>query len=269
MVEKLPLDPKTEIFKWGPVPVFIYFASNPFVGLLETFARLFPGYGWPKGLILFKDRRMIWMHENAELDSEGARLFSDYFLDKEKRSRGWKLWEEKRDAVGAASSEFDSVSFKKVSDEDFINMWHAYNACINEYWAHATLPELAGHGAIEILRNRLEQHVPASEIPQVMEILSAPEELSFYQQEEVELSSTEDVHAHQKKYYWLNNSYAHVETLPVSFFEKRKVELPATFVKDTYARLEKVKAEKKKIQALYALPHEVMDIATAMCDSMV
>ena len=41
----------------------------------------------------------------------------------------------------------------------------------------------------------------------VMEILTAPHEASFYQQEEIDLAKSKNLELHAKKYFWLENSY--------------------------------------------------------------
>lgn len=269
MLENLPLDPKKEIFKWGPAPFLLYYGCNPLVGLFENFSELYDGYGWPTGLILSKNRRMIWMHEEEGLNFEGGRLLFDHLLDKEKRDKAWTLWRGKRDALRAAGPRIDSFALAELSDGDLLAEWRAYNACLDEFWAHGLLPELGGYGAIPVLREHIAAFVPEEEIPHVMEILTAPEEPSFFQREELDLAKTSDIAAHQREYYWLNNSYAHVETLGVEFFEKRKTELPAAFAEETSARFKRVRTEKEAVRIKYGLSQEVMDIAAAMCDSIV
>ncbi len=131
------------------------------------------------------------------------------------------------------------------------------------------MPELANYGSADVLQRRLERHVPQDYIGNAMEVLSAPTGLSFYQEEEIDLSETNDMEAHQKKYFWLRNSYVNVEVLPVSFFAERKKELPANYKESVMQRLASAIEQKRQVQAQYSLPHEILDIGEGIADGIV
>ena len=94
-----------------------------------------------------------------------------------------------------------------------------------------------------------------------MEILTAPEKLSFYQQEEIDLVESVDAALHQREYFWLQNSYASVQTLPTKYFVDRKDKISKTLRRDTEERLAKVKSDKVAAQKKFGLSDDIMRIA--------
>ena len=130
-------------------------------------------------------------------------------------------------------------------------------------------PEFGNYGSGVLLEEALKEQVPAEEIAHVMEVLTAPEELSFYQEEEIELSETEDIKAHAEKYHWLKNSYGYCEHLPVSFFEKREKDLDAHLREKMEQHVKEAKAKKTEVLARYALSERAIAIAEGLHDALV
>lgn len=263
-----PLDPTREILKWGPTPVYPLLRYDTCAtGLFITFPALYPGYSWPKSLVLSNTDRFIWMCEHDEIRAHGEKLFLEMMLPKEKREQVRAAW--KRSL--AELNRLEDVIGKGVdpfSDADLAAMWTEFHRVTDTFWAHASLPELSNYGSSELLARKLEGIVPSEEIAAAMEVLCAPEGMSFYQEEEIDLAETENVGEHQKKYFWLKNSYANVEVLPLSFFEERKNEIPGDIRKAVSMRLADIHQKKDALQEKYQLPQELRDMGDAIGDGI-
>ncbi len=267
---KYPLDPKAELFIWGPVPMkFILAYSDCFKGMMLDFPKLFPGYFWPKSLLITKGPQLAWLNEQKELYDQGGKLFLDRMLPRDLREKAREEWNKACDDLRTIERAIETAKFSAFSDEELIGLWRRFHEFVDAFWAHSILPELANYGSADVLQRRLERHVPQDYIGNAMEVLSAPTGLSFYQEEEIDLSETNDMEAHQKKYFWLRNSYVNVEVLPVSFFAERKKELPANYKESVMQRLASAIEQKRQVQAQYSLPHEILDIGEGIADGIV
>jgi phosphoenolpyruvate synthase/pyruvate phosphate dikinase len=94
--------------------------------------------------------------------------------------------------------------------------------------------------------------------------------VSFYQQEEFQLIETTDLAAHQAKYFWLKNSYGHVEVLGEEFFKSRQAELIKAIQAPSPRELrQRAKAAKTDLQKQYDLPATLMKRAKLISDNIV
>lgn len=265
---KYPLNPDVEILKWGPTPLYPLLRWETAVtGVIVLFSKLYPGYFWPKSLLISDQSRSVWMCEHNAIRKNGAKLFLEVMLPKDKREvvrAKWKM------ALAELNKLEDKIGgdVSSLTNDELIEMWKEFHRLTDNFWAHASLPELSNYGSSELLAERLKNFVPEKEIASVMEILCASEGMSFYQEEEIDLAETTDMADHQKKYFWLKNSYANVEVLPVEFFEKRNKEIPADIRETVTARLRRVRGEKDAVQQKYKLPQELRDIGDAIADGI-
>ena len=266
--EKQPLNPHVELLKWGPTPLYPLLRYQTFVsGFFVAFPKCYPHYAWPKTLILSDKKRFIWICEYDEICKAGAKLFMEMMLPKEKREAVRTKWKQALLALNrsenAIGNDVSSFSDKKLSA-----MWTEFHQLTDTFWAHASLPELSNYGSTEHLAEELKKVIPESEVASVMETLRAPEEMSFYQKEEIDLVEADDVGAHQRKYFWLKNSYAHVEVLPVTFFKDRKKKIPSNIRDTVAARLRRVGAAKDKLCKKYNIPKRLRDMGDAIADGI-
>src|SRR4051812_45204765 len=90
---KYPLDPNVELLIWGPAPVNSILAYAACLkGLFTDFPKLFPGYNWPKALIMSQEQRLVWMHEQKEIQNNGGALFLDRMLPADIREKAKSEW---------------------------------------------------------------------------------------------------------------------------------------------------------------------------------
>lgn len=265
---KHPLNPNVEILKWGPTPLYPFLRyETAMTGLFVVFPKLYPGYFWPKSLAISNREQFIWMCEYDEFRKNGAKIFLEVMLPKNKREVVRTKWKRAVAELNKLENKIgDDVS--NFSDNQLVELWEEFRRLTNNFWAHSSLPELANYGSSELLEEKLKNFVSEKEIASVMEILCAPEGMSFYQEEEIDLAETDDLIAHQKKYFWLKNFYANVEVLPVEFFEKRKKEISSNIREMVANRFKRVKEAKDLVQKKYKLPQELRDMGDAIADGI-
>jgi phosphoenolpyruvate synthase/pyruvate phosphate dikinase len=263
-----PLNPDVEILKWGPTPLYPLLRWETCVtGILVLFSKLYPGYFWPKSLIISDQSRSVWMCEHSAIRKNGAKLFLEVMLPKAKREAVRTKWKESLAELNKLENQIGGDA-SSLADNQLTEMWKEFHRLTDNFWAHASLPELSNYGSSELLEEKLRDYVPPEEIASVMEILCAPAGMSFYQEEEIDLAETADVMDHQKKYFWLKNSYANVEILPVEFFEKRQQEVASDIREVVTARLKRAQESKDAVQEKYKLPLEIREIGDAIADGI-
>lgn len=263
-----PLYPKAELFTWGPTPIRPFFGSIV-RGLTVGFTSAFPGYGWGNALVLFKDKRMTWVQEDNVIRGNGMRFFNDFFVDTGRRRTFWEKWRGINTDLLSLGSRIEKTNLPSLSDAQFLELWDEYEHGIDEFWAYGTIPELSNYGSDAQLERKLRAIVPPEEVASAMEVLTAPEELSFYQKEEIELEECLDLAAHAQKYYWLRNSYSNIEWLDVEYFAQRRQTLPRNIRVEAQERIKKVREEKVSLIARYSIPDEIANEAAALCDGII
>ncbi|MEK9156620.1 MAG: hypothetical protein AAB448_00585, partial [Patescibacteria group bacterium] len=255
MSSSLLINPSKELFRWGPVPGRLFFMSEFNRTCFVTYPEHF-SFGWPNTTLLFFDDRLLWINEVKTIEEMGKKVFLALVLPREHRK---KLHQSYKNAVihlRAFQTGMSAEQLQKLPDQSFLEAWKTFYDLLADFWLPTIPPELGNYGSGALLEDSLRNIVPAGEISHVMGILTAPEELSFYQEEEIELSESNDLVAHADKYHWLKNSYGYCERLPVSFFEKRKAELSAGLREKMELHVQEAKKKKEEIIAYYSLSEE-------------
>jgi phosphoenolpyruvate synthase/pyruvate phosphate dikinase len=268
-MKDFPLDPNVEILKWGPTPIYPLLRYQTCVsGFFNCFPKIYPGYSWPKALLVSNKNSFIWMHEHDELRKNGARVFLDFILSDRKRELVRLNWEKSVNELHLLEEKIED-DLSSLSDSDLSNIWTEFHRLTDIFWSHSGLPELSNYGSAELLEVKLKGVIPDDKIGMALEILCAPEEMSFYQKEEIDLLESDNIEDHQKKYFWLKNSYANIEVLSVDFFKKRKKEIPLDFKERVDKRLSEVKREKNLLQKKYKIPQDYRDMGDAIGNCIV
>jgi phosphohistidine swiveling domain-containing protein/uncharacterized membrane-anchored protein YhcB (DUF1043 family) len=263
------LNSKKELLVWGPVPGVFYHGSM----FAEAFAR---SYGeknewrWPDSIVLFRKNNILWINEYPTLRKTGREVFLRYVLPRDERRKMKKKWKEAVGVVVAMHSEINKEKLRELSDEALKQLIKKYSEACGDFMTLTIAPELGNYGSEELLEEKLSESIKdTNERSLVMEILTSPEELSFNQQEEIDLAETDNVEKHQQKYFWINNGYGGAIILPVEFFVERKKELGKDVKKKVKGRLKEVKENKKLVDKKHELSLEIMDIAEGISDAIV
>lgn len=260
-----------ELFRWGPIRGYYFLISDYVTVCYEYLPRRYPKEYFPETLLLFRDKQMVWLSDLEAWLRAARRVFQEYIEDAGRLKQMRQEWQKAVDELTQVQINVIPARLEKLSDKDFIAVWEDfYNAMMN-FWVSTLLPELGNYGAPGVLKEDLSTYITdEEELIRAQEVLTTPEELSFYQQEEFQLIETTDLSAHQAKYFWLKNSYGHVGVLDESFFRDRQAELIKSVKAPSQQELkQKVRAAKTKMQKQYGLPGSLMRRAKLISDNVI
>lgn len=268
MDKKLPFDPNGNIFRWGPVPVkFLYISM-----FVETHYKNFRakyGENWSETLWLFQGGRSLWLNDTPAVEAAGTKVFLRYMLPRASRADIYREWQKDTQAVLAVFKKIDAQEISKISNAELGELWKNLNDAYRAFWVTGSVPELANYGSPSYLKAKLKPYVTnEQELAHVLEVLTAPTKISFYQEEEAALAHATDLAQHQQNFYWLKNSYAGTQVLPVEFFSEHKKELNKNLEQEIKNKLAETPARKASAQKQYNLPVEIMEIADAIDDGV-
>ncbi|HBU07463.1 MAG TPA: hypothetical protein DEB09_05280 [Candidatus Magasanikbacteria bacterium] len=268
MKNNLPFDPNGQIFHWGPVPgKFLY--CSVFTDVHYKFFRAKYQENWSETLWLFQNDRMFWVNEQNDIELAGEKVFLKYLLPINSRENIYKEWQEYNNQLLTLENEIDKTDLTQLSNEELKNLWTKFHEDYINFWVTGSIPELANYGSESYLRKKLGETIKDdANLTEIMEVLTAPTRLSFYQEEEIDLAKTKNIKKHQQKYFWLKNSYAGTEILPTSFFAERKNKVNKNIEKEMKTKIKETVSNKKTIQKQYALTPEIMNIGKAISDGV-
>ena len=263
---KLPLNPRTELFKWGPIPGRFFYTSAFIEVNYRYFCQKYLGESWAETLFLFKDGQMIWLNEYSALRASGEKVFLKYMLPTAVRKREYNNWKKIVARLEKIEKEIAGSKLNQLSSHELLRLWQRFHRVYLEFWTLGTAPELGNYSADQLFEKMLRNYISGeADITEAREALAAPVKLSFYQEEEINLSQSSP-EEHFKKYFWLNNSYAGVKSLAVSFFRDRKKELSPNLKEELVKKLDEIKKRKLAVAKKYHLPKSVADCGRAIAD---
>ncbi len=258
------IDQTKEIFRWGPIPGRFYYISE----YLESISKIFgdPKFNkiWPESLLLFRDGKIVWISQMTPFRSFGKTLFQDY-VKNAKGEEIYKKWKEKVNQLLQFQKNIDSEKLKSLNDKELKELIGKFFQYTVDFWSDTLIPEFANYGSEEVLRQSLATFISRrEELNSAMEILSAPEKPSFYQEEEIDLAEARDIKKHQQDYFWLQNSYAGIKILGEEYFASRARKINKTIKEEVAAKLKKTIKLKREITKKFSLSIEVIHIATTI-----
>jgi len=263
------IDPTKEIFRWGPIPGKFYYLSEFVSVCCRLFAEKYAGERWVETLLLFKNDRMVWINQMKSLRETGAEVFLKYMIESEKRKKIYQEWKKHTFNLLEFQQEVDKKQLEKLSDLELKRLLQTFFHLTINFWIDTIPAELGNYGSEEILKKELEKQIKnKDEFSSVMEILSAPEESSFYQEEEMDLAEKGDINEHQQKYFWLHNSYAGTKVLDAAYFAERKKKLKQNLREENKRKLRGLKEKKREIIEKYGLSTKIVEIATAISENI-
>ncbi|HAT03911.1 MAG TPA: hypothetical protein DCS29_04025 [Candidatus Magasanikbacteria bacterium] len=264
----LPFDPEGNIFHWGPVPgKFLY--CSVFTHVHYTYFRAKYEENWSETLWLFQNNRMFWINDTDDVRAAGLKVFLKYMLPKDKRSEIYQEWQGYVKDLNVIENKIDTTDLTKISDDELKKTWHDFHQIYIKFWVSGSVPELANYGVDKYLIDSLKQFVvDEKELASVMEVLTAPTRLSFYQEEEIDLQKSDDLVKHQQQYFWLKNSYAGTQVLPVDFFAQRKPSIKSEIEEEMKNKMSELPKQKMALKEKYNLSEEVWEIIEAVSDGV-
>lgn len=264
------IDVNKELFRWGPIPGRFFYMSEFLSTCYKRYGEKYDGHRWPETLLMFKDKQMVWINQMEVLHAKGQEIFLKYMLPKELREKIYQEWKIQCFKLLEFQKELDNADFSKLSNDELGQKWEKFFQLTINFWVEVIHPELGNYGSENVLREELKKFIQSEEeLSSVMEILAAPEELSFYKDEEIDLAETDNLEKHQKKYFWLHNSYAGTKVLDLAFFSDRKNKLSDDIRKLTEQKVKETKQRKEEIISKYNLSEDAVKIANAISNNIV
>lgn len=259
---ELPFAEGSEIFRWGPIPGTVLYPSAFLPPVFWGVPKVYPHARWPKTLQLHHGGRMVWLNDVAELREAGRAAFTTYILPDDSRSAMWQAYVSSRAGLCAAYERVRSAAFESLAPDELLALWSSFHKTYDAFWVPTIPAELGNYGSIEYFEEHLSRVVgDASARTSITEVLTAPEAMSFYQEEEVALAETETLAAHAERFSWIQNSYAGAAPAPRSYFEERKRTLSPTIRQEIEQKREEVIRAKLHITSEYHLSPELVHIA--------
>lgn len=223
------INPKRELFVWGPTPAHLLYVSFFNEGLWLNVPKKYP-WPWAPFLGLFEKKRVAFICEDETLRDAGEKYFKAYFLNAKKNREQWRRWRKWVAEYRDFARQFAKVSFTELGSKELVQWFKKFYALNNDFWIIVHVPEIANWGGERILLKHLEQ-LDFERAREYLEILSAPVRFSFFQDEELALLKIAaltnkaefraTLNHHAKKYSWILNSYGGNRILDARFFEKR------------------------------------------------
>ncbi len=264
------INPNKELLKWGPIdgrPIYV----DPFTGAFVKYPK-FIGVSWPDVFGFVKDDKVVFIADYEKLRDSGEKLFVKHVLDDKilrKAFDDWMLTVNKFKEFEASVNK----GISDLSDSELKNLFVEWDKAHLNFWLTGFLPELSNWGGERLLKNKILDFDKFNFI-EIFEALGAPEDLSFFQTEELAFmkikllgkeKQLEKLKEHQQKYYWLRNSYGFTKVLDINFFKK---ELDKISKQDAEKKIneinnyvDKILQKKKDIIGKYNINEDIVKIA--------
>lgn len=277
---KIDINPKKELFRWGPIDGKLIYPDFFNVAFIK-FNKIF--YHWPSYLWVGDKNRMTCICELHKLYKGGEKNFRTNILGQRNFDKYNRLWNNNLKTLLLLQKNISAPSLQKMSNSVLAGTYENWALAYIDFWAIGLLPEIANWGGEMILKERLEKLVPPSNFVYIFERLSAPVNLSFYQRAELDLLKlkkfskkpkllNQKLVLHQKKYFWILNSYHHTQVLEKDYFKKElagySFKKAQAEIKELESHSKRVKKEKGQIIKKYQLKPEIRKIADRLAFSI-
>ncbi len=269
-----------QLWIWGPIdgrPIYISYFMIAIARYLPRYYR----YRWSEVLFYFIKDKMTFISENQNLRAAGERHFKSWILNdmgfKKVKADYQKTLNQLKDFQLKISEKFLS----SLNDKDFTQAYSKWQDLYLKFWGVGLVPELANLGGEEILKEALSKNInKQKEFISALEKLSAPENLSFYQEEELDLLKLKKYQGtkefdklmknHSQKYFWIRNSYFEQKDLKPNYFKKilSGIKQVQSKIKEIENLPKKRMADKKSVIKKYQLNKRTIKIAKRLSYSI-
>ena len=232
----LKIDPKRELFNWGPIDFKIFYGSF-FTEVFWFELQKHYDWSWPPFYFFYEKGTALFIGDYEDLRDTGEKYFKKYFLNLKNYKNHWNLWEDWILEFKKTTEKYSKINFSEISQKQLLEIYREFYDLNIRFWLIVQVPEVANWGGERILKNRLEK-IDKEKANQYLEIFSAPVKYSFFQEEELDLLKIASgvspfkkgglrgiFKQHAQKYHWLLNSYGGNRILTAKFFENKLIEL--------------------------------------------
>ena len=133
---------------------------------------------------------MFFISDQEKQAEAGEKVFLDYMLDKNRRNLIYQEWRASLNELNKIMGRINRANWDKISLIELSVLWNEFHRLYIDFWTTGMAPELGNYGYKNFFEAKLKKMASnESELISLLEILTAPEELSFYQQEEIDLKN--------------------------------------------------------------------------------
>ncbi|MFA6254759.1 MAG: PEP-utilizing enzyme [Patescibacteria group bacterium] len=271
---KIDIDPLGELFKWGPIDGKLIYPDFFNIAFIKFQKDGF--FSWPDLLLLAGKEKILFVLNSNALYNCGRKNFKKFIMVDNNFKYYYRLWQKNLSRWLDFQKTISFSAAKDLSNKELYLIFKTWADSYINFWVLGLLPEVANWGGEITLKEKLEKLVPAKDFIYIYERLSAPINLSFYQQAELDLLKLkkfskkpklfkQKLANHQKKYFWILNSYHHTRILAENYFRMElanySLKKAQTKIKELENHSKRVKKEKDQIIKKYHLKPEIRKIA--------
>ncbi len=224
------INPQKKLWIWGPIDGRPIYVSYFMIAIARRLPRYYK-YHWPEVLFYFIKDKMTFVSHNQNVRAAGKKHFQTWILNDENFKKVKADYQKALNELKNFQAKISKKYLSLLSDKDLNKAFCQWQKLYLDFWGVGLVPELANLGGEEILRGRLSKKIKnQKEFIFVLEKLSAPQGLSFYQQEELDLLRLKEhyrskrfnqlLEKHAQKYFWIRNSYFEQRQLKADYFKE-------------------------------------------------
>ncbi|MFH1316069.1 MAG: PEP-utilizing enzyme [Candidatus Woesearchaeota archaeon] len=252
----------TKWYKQGAEALPLY-ASFPGIisvyGMKPTVTQAFT-----KSIQYIDKKLLIWMFELKGLELVSHSIWNSYKNDSDFFDKLIKLFNEKEKILD--NKILKTIDLDKLSDDELKTSLIKSIQIYEETWKPFMYIDSFDENWKEILDDLIKKNCPGLLTEEDIAELLLPEELSYIQEEELELTGlgrnpTDNlIEDHQKKYYWVLNNYSYIEELDAEYFREKlmKIKDPDKIHKELKDTIKNIIKRKNEIRELKKIPAEVL-----------
>jgi len=224
------INPQKKLWRWGPIDGRLIYVSYFMIAIQGPLPRLYK-YLWPESLFYFIKNKMTFISQEKEIRDNGEEYFKNWILNDKNFKKVKTDYQKALKGLEVIQANLSKKYLSLLSNKDLFKIYYQWQKLYINFWGIGLIPELANLGGEEILKQRLSQKTKSQkEFVLALEKLSAPQGLSFYQQEELDLLRLKEyqkekkfdelIEKHSQKYYWIRNSYFEQKQLKADYFKE-------------------------------------------------
>ncbi len=269
------------IEQWGPIDRKLLYPSFWFAPMSGAVKSKWDIY-WAEMIGVMSKNKGVFYWNKSELEENGTRAIENWLLPTKKRKNlereYWLLIGKLNEVSQDLQKLHLAAEFKIVKKLalGWVNLYY-------KFWSLSDVYEVANYASTLYLQRQIFNFVPKNELAAVLEILLAPEDLSFNQLAKKELlkirlnAGSKEIlgkclNTYARKWYWLNNSYfSSVSLKPLYFYSQIKnigANTARTELKNISEYSKKLKLKKDSICKTWGLTLEQRKLAKVLAHSI-
>ncbi len=192
------INPNHELFRWGPIPGRPIYVSYFMESIAESFPKKYK-YKWPEIFFYFIKDKMTFICDYSDLRECGKKHLHRWVMNDKELELVKTKYNEVVEQLHTIYPKINNLS--KLTDKQLTEVYLEWQRAYFLFWDHGLIPELANWGGEQELKEKLgELNLEPTTFIHALEKLTAPEKLSFYQEEELDLLQ-EPLAEHTKKIF--------------------------------------------------------------------